>query len=175
VVKVRDIMKKNVITADPNLSLADVAKIMTNNRVGSVIVLSNDRPVGIITDSDIVTVVAEGKSPRKIRIRDIHKRRKGFICAAPEESVTDVTKRMIKNGVKRIPVIDGGRLMGMVSDKEILLISPELINILSEKLKIRVDRVADPGREISGICENCGEYSDNLVNIGGRWLCEGCK
>jgi CBS domain-containing protein len=175
VVKVKDIMKGNVITADPELSLADVAKIMTNNRVGSVVVLSKDRPVGMVTDSDIVTVVAEGKSPRKVRIRDIPRKRRGFISARPNESIMDVTRRMIKNGVKRVPVIEKGKLMGMVSDKEILLVSPELINLLSEKLKIRVDRVADPRREISGICENCGEYSDHLVNVGGRWLCEGCQ
>jgi CBS domain-containing protein len=174
-VKVKDIMKKNVITADPDLNLADVAKIMTNNRVGSVVVLNNDRPIGMVTDSDIVTIVAEGKSPRKVKIKDIPKRRKGFISARPNESCMDVTKRMIKNGVKRVPVIEKGKLMGMVSDKEILLVSPELINLLSEKLKIRVDRVADPGREISGICENCESYSDHLVNVGGRWLCEGCR
>jgi len=175
VVKVKEIMKKNVITADPDLSLADVAKIMTNNRVGSVIVLRNNKPVGIVTDSDIVTAVAEGKSPKKVKIRDLPKRRKGFVFTGPNESCMDVTKSMIKSGVKRIPVIEKGRLMGMISDKEILLLSPELINILSEKLKIRVDRVADPSREISGICENCGEYSDHLVNVGGRWLCEECK
>lgn len=174
-VKISEIMKRNVITADPELSMSDAAKIMTNNKVGSVVIMSKDRPVGIVTDADIVTIVAKGKSPKNVMIKDIHKTRKDLIVAGPDDSVMDVTKRMIKNGVKRIPVIENDRLMGIVSDKEILLVSPELINILSEKLKIRVDMVADPTREISGICENCEAYSDHLVNVTGHWLCEDCK
>lgn len=174
-VKIKDVMKKNVITTDPGLSMADVAKIMTNNRVGSVVIMSKDQPRGIVTDSDIVTMVAKGLDPKKVKVKDAPKKRKGFIYAGPNESVMGVARKMIKSGVKRLPVIENGKLMGMVSDKEILLISPELINILSEKLKIRVDRVADPTREISGICENCESYSDHLVNEGGRWLCEGCR
>ena len=168
-------MKKNVITADPNLSMADVAKIMTNNRVGSVVVMKNDKPVGIVTDDDLVTIIAQGKSPRKVKIRDIPKKRRGLVVAGPDETVTDVAKKMIKNGIKRVPVIEKGKLLGMVSDKEILIVSPELIEILSEKLKIRVERVADPRTIISGICENCEAYSDRLARVGGRWLCEECR
>jgi CBS domain-containing protein len=173
-VKVKDIMKKNVITADPGLRMSDVAKIMTNNRVGSVVVLKKDKPVGIITNDDIVTIIAKGKNPKNTTIREVPARKKELVVASPNESVMTVAKRMLKSGIKRMPVVDNGKLMGMVSDKEILLISPEMINIMSEKLKIRVDRVADPTREISGICENCEAYSDHLVNQGGRWVCEDC-
>jgi CBS domain-containing protein len=173
--RVKEVMKKNVITADPNLSMADVAKIMTNNRVGSVVIMSGNKPKGIITNDDIVTIVANGKSPKKVKIKEFHRKKKGLISAKPDDSVSDVTRKMIKSGVKRIPVIDKGKLLGIVSDKEILLVSPELIEILSEKLKMRVERVADPRREISGICENCEAYSDNLVNVGGRWVCEECR
>jgi CBS domain-containing protein len=174
-VKIKEVMKKNVITADPNLKMSDVAKIMTNNRVGSVVVMNRNKPVGIVTNDDIVTLIAQGKSPRKMTIKDMPKRRKDLIVAAPDDSVMGVARKMLKSGIKRVPVIDNGKLMGIVSDKEILLVSPELINILSEKLKIRVDMVADPTREISGICENCEAYSNHLVNQGGRWVCEDCK
>lgn len=174
-VKVKDIMKRNVITAEPNLNMSDVAKIMTNNRVGSVVVMNKDKPIGMVTNDDVVSVVAGGKSLKNVRIRDVPKRRKNLVIARPDDSVMDVAKRMLKTGIKRMPVISQGKLMGIVSDKEILLVSPELINIMSEKLKIRVDRVADPTKEISGICENCESYSDHLVNQGGRWVCEDCK
>lgn len=174
-VKIKEVMKKNVITADPNLKMSDVAKIMTNNRVGSVVVMNRSKPVGIVTNDDIVTLIAQGKSPKKITIKEMPKRRKDLIVAKPDDSVMGVAKKMLKSGIKRIPVIDKGKLMGIVSDKEILLVSPELINILSEKLKIRVGRVADPTREISGICENCEAYSNHLINQSGRWVCEDCK
>jgi CBS domain-containing protein len=173
-IKVGKIMKTRVITVDPGINVSDAAKIMTNNRVGSLIIMKNRRPAGILTDDDIVDVVARGKNPRHVKIRDLPLRRK-FITASPDERITDVTKKMIKNGIKRIPVVKGGNLLGIVSDKEILLISPELLDILSEKLKMRVESVASPDRMISGICESCGDYSDSLRNIGGSWLCEDCR
>ncbi len=173
-VKVQDIMKKSVVTIDPNLSLADVAKIMTNNRIGSVIVMSKAKPIGIVTDDDIVGAIARGKDPKKIKVKGLKKRTR-FVTISPDDDVLKVTRKMVKTGVKRVPVIKDGKLIGIVSDKEILLMSPELVNVLSEKLKIRVDAVANPEQEISGICERCEAYADNLKNIGGRWLCEECR
>lgn len=172
-IKVSNIMKTRVITVDSGVNISDAAKIMTNNRVGSLIIMKNRRPTGILTDDDIVGVVARGRNPKYVRIRDLPLRKK-FVTASPEEGVTEVTKKMIKNGIKRVPVVSNGRLMGIVSDKEILLVSPELLDVLSEKLKARVESVASPDRTISGICEDCGEYSDSLRNVGGSWLCEDC-
>lgn len=174
-VKIREIMKRNVITIDPDLSVSDAAKIMTNNRIGSVIVIDkNMRPIDIVTDDDIVGLIAAGKNPKKVKIKDIPTRRK-LVRASPDDDVLKVTRRMIKSGVKRIPVIKDGKLQGIVSDKEILLTAPELLEIMSEKLMARVDRVAQPDQVISGICENCEAYSDELRSIGGRWLCEDCR
>ncbi len=173
-VKVSEVMKKEVVTASPELRVYDAAKIMTNNRIGSVVVLKGENPIDIITDDDIVSVIAQGKDPKKIRLKDIPQK-KGFITASPGESVMRVTRRMLRNGVKRLPVIDKGKLVGIISDKEILTSTPEMIDILSEKLKYRIGLVAAPDQELSGICENCESYSDNLRNISGRWLCEDCR
>ena len=172
-VKVKSIMKTRVITADPGISISDAAKIMTNNRVGSLIIMKNKRPIGIVTDDDIVGVVARNGNPKNVRISDIRLRK--FITASPEESIMEVTQKMIKNGIKRVPVVDKGQLLGIVSDKELLLISPELIGVLSEKLKMRVEAVANPEKTISGICESCGEYSDSLENVAGSWTCDDCR
>lgn len=172
-VKVKEIMKKYVITVDPEATMADVSRIMTNNRVGSLVIIEGNKPVGIVTDSDIVSVIAEGKSPKKVKVRDLE--RKKFITASPEDTMLHVIKLMVKNGIKRVPIIENGKLEGIVSDKEILLVSPELIEVLSEKLKVRVGMVARPRQTISGICEDCGNYSDDLKNVGGKWLCEDCR
>jgi CBS domain-containing protein len=172
-VKISSVMKREVITVDPKLTVSDAAKIMTNNRVGSLVIVKGRRPIGIITESDIVGLVARGGSPTKIRLDDLPEK-KQFVIALPDEAVTEVTKRMIKTGVKRVPVIKDGKLMGIVSDKEILLVAPELLTVLSEKLKMRVESVARPDQVISGICEQCGQYSDNLRHTAGGWFCEEC-
>ena len=174
-VKVKEIMKDYVITVDPDVNISDAAKIMTNNRVGSLVVMNEGKPVGIVTDDDIVGVIARGKNPKEVKIKDLPRTRNKFFTASPDEDIIKVTKMMIKNGIKRVPVVKNNKLMGIVSDKEILLMSPELISVLSEKLKIKVNMVAHPDQEISGICEECEGYSDNLRNIDGRWLCEDCR
>ena len=115
-VRIERIMKRNVITVDPEVSVSDAAKIMTNNKVGSLIIMKKDTPVGIVTVNDIVTVVASGKDAKKVMIKSLPKRKSSFVVASPDEQVHEVTRRMIKNGVKRMPVVKGGKLLGIVSD-----------------------------------------------------------
>lgn len=172
-VKVSQIMKKYVVTVEPVLTISDAAKIMSNNRIGSVVVMKAKRPVGIVTTEDITGVVARGLDPKKVKISDLQKRK--FITVSPKDNILDVTKYMVKSGVKRLPVVEKGKLLGIISDKEILSTSPELIDVLSEKLKARMERVAKPDEMLSGICEECGAYSDQLENVEGRWICEDCK
>ena len=179
-VKVKEIMKTNVKIIGPKETIADAAKTMTNNRVGCLIIVENgDVPTGIVTESDVTTVVAKGLDPKKIRIEDLRKnkigKKPGLITARPNDNVLDVTKVMVKNGIKRIPVVENGKLKGIIADKEILLISPELIEIMSEKLKARISVVPGPDETISGVCEDCGGYSDELRQNGNRWMCPGCS
>jgi CBS domain-containing protein len=173
--RVSEIMKKNVVTVEPGVRISDVAKIMTNNRIGSVIVTDKkSNPVGIVTDDDIVSLVAAGKSPSRVRVRDLRKK-SGLISVSPDEDILKVARIMIKSGYKRMPVIKNGKLQGIVSDKELLLVSPEMIEVLSEKLRARVEMVASPDERISGLCEECDGYSDNLRNVAGRWMCRECR
>ncbi len=96
------------------------------------------------------------------------------MTVSPDEDILSVSKKMIKSGIKRFPVVKDGKLKGIVSTKEILLVSPELIKLLSEKLKAKVEAVARPDQTISGICEICDSYSDELKNREGRWVCQEC-
>jgi len=179
-VKVKEVMKKRVITITPEKTVADAARIMTNNRVGCLIVVKNsDVPKDIITESDVTTVVAKGLDPKKIKISDLTakkiKRKIGLIAVKPDDNILDVAKMMVKNGIKRVPVVENGKLKGIIADKEILIISPELIEIMSENLKARVAAVANPRQTISGMCEDCEGYSDKLRQVGERWICPECR
>ncbi len=173
-VDVKNIMKKYVITVDPTVSVREAAKTMTGNKVGSLVILKDGKASGIITSEDIVGVVANNKDTKKTAVGDLPQRK--LITASPEESVIAVSRRMVKNGIKRMPVVDKGRLVGIVSDKEIMTTAPEMLAIISEKLRARIERVS-PRSDIltSGLCENCENYSDDLKNVGDRWLCEDCR
>lgn len=172
-VMVEKIMKRFVVTADPEVTLAEAAKIMTSNRIGSIVVMSKSKPVNMVTNDDIVTAVAEGKNPSKVRLKDL--RKKKLITVLPEERIQKVAQLMIKTGFKRIPVMKDGKLYGIVSEKELILVQPQLLDIMSEKLKMRIESVSPREGTISGICEVCEGYSDELRNLGGKWVCEDCS
>ena len=110
-----------------------------------------------------------------LKSKKLKKRHHKLISVNPNDNVLEVTKLMVKNGIKRAPVVENGKLVGIIADKEILIISPELIEILSEKLKTRVNNVAKPQQTISGICEDCGSFSDELNHVGGSWICSECR
>ncbi len=174
--KVKDVMKKHVVTVDPSMNMSTISKILTNNRIGSVVILKNGKPSGMITTNDIVTVIAKNQDPKNIKAGEFWgKKKRPFITVTPDEMIFKVAKKMLKSGIKRFPVVEDGEMKGIVSTKEIILVAPELIEILSEKLKAGVERVAKPEQTISGLCEKCGEYSDELKNTEGRWFCQDCR
>jgi predicted transcriptional regulator len=163
------------VTVDPETNMSTISKILTNNRIGSVVIMDKGKPVGMATTNDIVSLVAKDKDLKKIKVGEYWKEKKRpFICVGPDEMITKVAKKMIKTGIKRFPVVENGDLKGIISAKEIILVSPELLEILSEKLKAKVEAVAKPDQTITGLCERCGEYSSHLKNMDGRWICNVC-
>ena len=175
-VKVKEIMKKHVIVASKDTTLYTISKIMVNNRIGSVVIVEGNKPIGIVTPDDIVMLIAKNKDPNKMKVAELlEMKNKPLITAKPNENILRVTKRMVKNGIKRLPVVNERQeLVGIVSDKELLLISPELVEILSEKMKLKVEGTPSTDEVISGLCEDCGEYSDELKHVDGSWLCPEC-
>jgi len=175
-IRVRDVMKKHVVTIDPKMNISTIAKILTNNKIGCVVIISENKPIGLITTNDIVTLVAKEKDLKKVKAGDYWaSMKRPFITISSEESMMKVAKKMLKTGYKRFPVVENGELKGIVSTKEIITVSPELVEILSERLKARAEIVARPNQVISGICEKCSEFSEELRNTNGRWICSDCR
>src|SRR3989338_4411477 len=132
-VSVKNVMRRSVVTVDPSVTISDVAKVLTNNKVGSAVIVSGKKPIGIVTSEDIVQLAAKGKDLKKVKVKDLKNGK--LVTVKPSDNMLDVMKKMVKAGVKRVPVIDGSKLVGIVTDKELLLAAPELIEVLSEKLK----------------------------------------
>src|SRR3989344_2673145 len=172
-VSVKNVMRAKVVTADPNTSLYKISKILSNNQIGSVVIIDKKKPVGIVTERDVVLAVASKKNLEKIKVKDLKK--KALVYLQPSEDLLEAARKMTKNGFKRLPVVDKGKLVGILTEKEVLLTAPELIDVLAEKLRDRVERIADTSEAISGACEKYGDYSDDLRHEEGRWYCEDCR
>jgi CBS domain-containing protein len=171
--KIKEIMRRYVVTVDTKASLVDAAKIMANNRIGSVIVMEKGALKGIVTADDVTAAVARGSGLKKTKVLDVASKK--LITAGPEDDILKVVRVMVKSGIKRVPVVKEGQLVGIVSDKEIMVAAPEMVDVLSERLKARISMATYSEESTSGICEDCEAYSDDLQNIGGKWLCEGCR
>ena len=173
---VKDLMSKKVNTIEENKTVFHAAKQMAKERRGYVVVLKKGKPIGILTDSDILEkVISKGKDPKKVKVKDVMTT--PLITISPDEELVEASRIMRKNLIKRIPVVKNGKLVGVITDNDIAKTSPEFINIIEERLKAKEEGFEPKRTEgrISGICEDCGNYSDMLYYVNGRWLCENCK
>ncbi|MGB7291599.1 MAG: CBS domain-containing protein [Thermodesulfobacteriota bacterium] len=128
----KDIMKTNVVTVPPSTPVTEAATLMREENIGSLVVVSVDKKiVGIITDRDIVvSVVANGKSPAEIVVGDVMTSE--LITVQEDESIFDILRVLGKNSIRRVPVLRRGRLVGIVSvDDLIVLVVTELSNLAS--------------------------------------------
>ncbi len=169
-----DIMTKRPITVNINATAQSIAKIMSNKRVGTVIVVRRDKPIGIVTDTDLTKrVVALAKDPKKLKAKDIMS--SPLIYASPSAKVDDVVSKMKRHRIKRIPIIEKGKLLGILTTTDIASSTPEMMDLLEARLLMREQEPFLGGGGTSGVCENCGNYSENLVFQNEQWVCEECR
>lgn len=113
--KVRDIMTKNVVRIHPDEPVAVAARTLAHYNVGAMPVCGSDgRICGVVTDRDLVTrCVASEKNPCVTPVREVMTGR--VISAGPDMDVTAAAHLMGREQVRRLPVVENGRLCGMIS------------------------------------------------------------
>jgi CBS domain-containing protein len=116
--RVENICTRQVIGVEPTRSLQDATQTMAENRVGAVIVLERGRMVGILSERDLVRAVADGVEPATTAVQ-------AYMSADPaaayvDEELAPVARRMAVLGVRHLPVIDDGEVIGMISARDLL-------------------------------------------------------
>jgi len=107
--RVSGIMVKNPITASPDKSVKEIAKLMQENSIGSVILVKDDKPIGIVTERDLVRrVLALGKDPDSTKVFDICSKPVVSVCSRTPDllDLDDVIDNMIKHKIRRLVVVD---------------------------------------------------------------------
>jgi CBS domain-containing protein len=174
-VLVRDIMNSPVISASPSDTVRDIAKKMKEEKIGSIVIMEKDKPVGIVTDWDIVSngVVKDAK-PSQIKAKDVMK---DIRTIESEESITEAARLLRKHNIKRLGVIYKNRLVGIISSSDVIAVTPDLVDVVSEKAAIIRGElgIARPAGKVSGYCDECGEWSDLLQYDEGTFICEVCR
>jgi CBS domain-containing protein len=112
--KLRKIMVQNVITAEPNDSVGHVAELMNKHEIGCVIIVDNGKPVGVVTERDMIKrVICRSKGSEKEKIAEIMS--EPLIEASPEMLAGDAAKLMLERNIKKLPIVDNGHLLGLVT------------------------------------------------------------
>jgi CBS domain-containing protein len=111
-------MTPNVRSAAPTQSLADAAQMMRDEDVGSLPVVEADRLIGILTDRDIVVrAVAERVDPQSAKVGDVAS--KEVVTVEPEQDLDDALELMARHRVRRLPVVEDDRLIGMLAQADV--------------------------------------------------------
>jgi CBS domain-containing protein len=174
---VKDAMSSPVVTTTEDTPTNIIAKLMDENDLGCVIVTNKDgKPLGIITERDLVIrVLTKNLQPVAVKAKDIMTAPLATI--EPEATISDAARRMSRLDIRRLGVIYKGDLVGVISSKDILGVMPELIEIIQEKSRIENASNSEEIEEtpLSGYCDRCGGYSEDLKDENGQYLCEDCR
>ena len=168
IVSVRDAMTEKVLTATPNTTVAQAAKHMAERGVGSIIIVKSKKPVGILTERDLLMkVVSLNLMPSKVRV--------GKIMSAPIETIgpdadiTEAARIMARKKIRRLPVVERGALIGILTASDITAISPDLIGVVTSPEMAAREEIEQ------SVCEVCGEVTTALHEVNGMWVCEHCR
>jgi CBS domain-containing protein len=111
---VRDVMTENVVTLPRTAPLRDAARRMKENDIGDVIVMNDGTMCGVVTDRDIVVrAIAEGKDPDSVKLEEICSHE--VVTVRPDDPVGRAVQLMRERAVRRLPVVEGDKPIGVIS------------------------------------------------------------
>ena len=170
-VPVVEIMSRTPVTVSPDDTVDRAASTMRTRDIGSLIVVEDGKPSGIVTERDIVTkVAAPNLSPDSVKVRDIMSA--PVVAIHPQEEVAEAARVMSDRKIRRLAVVDEGKLVGVITENDIVRIWPHLIEVTREYARLGLD---EDVRGIEGHCEACGVYSTSLVLDKKLLVCPDCR
>jgi CBS domain-containing protein len=114
----KDIMVRKVITIDPDKTARDAARLMADNNISSVIVMKGDEIVGIVTERDLVRKVCANDIPSS-KVNIVNVMSAPVITAESDLPIEAAVQRMFNNRIRRLPVVENGKLVGIVTISDI--------------------------------------------------------
>jgi len=116
---IADIMSSPVVTIDGEANAKDAALLMTDRRIGSIIITERAQPIGIVTERDMLErVVSPCRDPCDTRMREIMST--PLITIQRETGILEAMKKMMEHNISRLVVMDGDVLLGIVSERDIM-------------------------------------------------------
>jgi CBS domain-containing protein len=171
-IPVVEIMTVKPVTITGEATAAEASKVMREKDIGSLVVVDRSSPTGIVTERDVVTKVAAlDLQPSRVLVKDIMT--SPVVAVHPHEEVAEAAKLMSQRKIRRLPVVEEGKLVGIVTENDIIRIWPTLIEVTREYARAGLESQFAKG--IEGHCEVCGVYSTNLMWDRNLLACPECR
>ena len=163
--RLSEIMTSKVVTVDISERVEEALRLMVRYDVGSVVVMDKEKPVGIITERDITRAALRGDSMLRLPARSLMSR--PLQTVQPDMEIWRTFELMLKLGVRRLPVVENDRLVGLVTEKDLTRWVLRIFYEPNMPAEIR-SLVHNPKIEVlSGRprCPNCGHYQDECICV----------
>lgn len=174
--KVYDAMTMSPIVISKEENVQTAAKTMSDNKVASLVVKESGNFIGLITEKDIARkLAAQNLIASETKVADIMS-----VDVKTTSSTTDlvhVIEVMNKIGQRQFPVIDNNKFVGLLTLNDVLRIQPQLFGLVYENISLREEerKPLYKSKNSNGACESCGNYSFNLEELEGQFLCSECR
>ena len=202
-VTVRDVMSREYVGVSESDSVLGAVELMDEEGVGCVVVLRGSEPVGIMTESDVLSLIASGGKPSETDVSSLMS--DPVVSVHADRTVADAAGTMSREDIRRLVVTNGDDLVGVLSERDVIAASASLSTVptfgeesppevgghggtesfggeslggesLGEET-VGTAAESDDRYEYSdrSICETCGTLSRELANVNGQLICADCR
>src|SRR6056297_2143249 len=203
-VTVRDVMTREYVGVSESDTVLGAVKLMHEEEAGCVVVLRGSDPVGIVTESDVLALVADERDPADVAVSSVMS--EPVVSVHADRALSDAAARMSREDIRRLAVTNDGDLVGVLSERDVIAASASLSGVPS----VAEGSPGDVGTEGSlgdvgttggvtgepaaggaarttgeegdryeysdrSICETCGTLSRELSNVNGQLICADCR
>lgn len=137
-IKIGDVMTRGYVSIKPTTKVTECAKYMVKEKIGSLIVQEGAKLKGIITEKDIIRAISKKKNLSEIAAKDIMTR--WLTTIKPEKDMYDALVLMKKRKIRWLPVVEGSKIIGLLTMKDILKIEPSLFDTIFETERIKEEK-----------------------------------
>ncbi len=131
-VHIRDFMNPDVVTVTAGTLAVDCVKVMEAEHVSSLVVVDEGQPIGIITEKDLARkIVGKGLDPNNVTAHDIMTHE--LVTVRPDVSLANAMHLMGERGIKHLPVMDGNKLIGIITAMDMIRVEHSLIDMIKKR------------------------------------------
>nr|WP_266077760.1 CBS domain-containing protein [Haladaptatus caseinilyticus] len=174
-------MTREYVGVSESDSVLGAVQLMQSEGVGSVVVLRGREPVGIMTESDVLDLIADERDPAETTVADVMT--SPVVSMRADRSLADAAGMMAQQGIRRIVVTRDDELVGVLTERDVISASASPSSISSAREPDMDDELGRTMKTNGGdaeytgqsICEVCGKLTRELTNVNGQLVCTDCR